>query len=290
MATQSRQAAFLITPGSAHNDNHQRLPVLLEKHGWSVLRSPHDALNGRHNGWFLDDQPVEKFDLIWPVGLGPKTTYLDRIQLLMQLPQWQLINQATVYHHLHGKAAWFDYMPPTCIAADASTLIKTFETDGGDWIIKPVAGSFGQHVERIYDADDIRRMVDELPGRYWMLQKFLPEITSGETRTLVCGQLIIGSYLRIPTDNLHANLAAHATIQTTELNRSQQALVNTIHDQLFAAGVGYAAIDIVGNHLMEVNVANPGGLATLTELYGPQVESRFLAAIDTELQRRAKSS
>ena len=41
-----------------------------------------------------------------------------------------------------------------------------------------------------------------------------------------------------------------------------------VHAELSAAGVGFASIDTVAGYVMEVNVANPGGLATLAEVYG----------------------
>ena len=46
------------------------------------------------------------------------------------------------------------------------------------------------------------------PGEYFMLQRFLPEIALGKPHLVVAGR-IIGSYLRIPTNDLHANLAQH---------------------------------------------------------------------------------
>ena len=43
-----------------------------------------------------------------------------------------------------------------------------------------------------------------------MVQRYLPAVRQGETRTLVCGNEIIGSYLRVPHEGFKANLAADA--------------------------------------------------------------------------------
>ena len=44
--------------------------------------------------------------------------------------------------------------------------------------------------------------------------------------------------------------------------------MSRVHHELISHRVGFAAIDTVGGYLMEVNLANPGGLQTLEDLYG----------------------
>ena len=48
---------------------------------------------------------------------------------------------------------------------------------------------------------------------------------------------------------------------------------------LHSQRVHYAAIDTVGEHLMEVNLANPGGLGTLASLYDRDPEAQVVEAI-----------
>ena len=202
------------------------------------------------------------------MGLGPRQTFLDRQQLLQQIDQSRLINPAETYLTLHGKAAWLQHAPPTSIACQAKELTKTLARHEGDWVLKPVAGSFGTDVYRIHSALDIERILDAAPTQYWMLQKFIPEIEQGETRTLICGDEIIGSYLRTPSQDLRANLAASGQASITQLSPADRDLVSRVHHELISHRVGFAAIDTVGGYLMEVNLANPGGLQTLEDLYG----------------------
>jgi len=74
--------------------------------------------------------------------------------------------------------------------------------------------------------------------------------------------------LRIPNDQLLANVIADGTIEKTSLSENEAELVHEIAQDLTTFGAGFAAIDIVYPYLIEVNVANPGGLATLGKLYG----------------------
>ena len=245
-----------------------RLPRVFADAGWQVSEFSHDDLSWQDAGAYLADQPATAFTLIWPVGLGPRQTFLDRQQLLQQIDQSRLINPAETYLALHGKAAWLQHAPPTSIACQASKLTKMLERHDGDWVLKPVAGSFGTDVYRIHRALDIKRILDAAPTQYWMLQKFIPEIEQGETRTLICGEEIIGSYLRTPSQDLRANLAASGQASVTQLSAADQDLVSRVHHELMSHRVGFAAIDTVGGYLMEVNLANPGGLQTLEDLYG----------------------
>ena len=116
------------------------------------------------------------------------------------------------------------------------------------------------------------------PSEYFVLQRFLPEIAQGETRTLVAGGEIIGSYLRVPDDELHANLARQAKATATTLSAEQRVLVNDIRADLLQQHIGFAAIDTVGTTLMEVNVANPGGLSTLNAVYTRDFGAAIVAA------------
>ena len=52
------------------------------------------------------------------------------------------------------------------------------------------------------------------------------------------------------------------------------------------AYVGFAAVDIAGTRLIEINVANPGGLATLESLTGIDPAPRAAEAIANRSSHR----
>ena len=169
----------------------------------------------------------------------------------------------------HGKAAWIEHSADTYMAAEPERLIAAMQENPGDWVLKPMAGSFGEGVIRLASSEHerLRQAMSQQPGAYFVLQRFLPEIAHGETRTLIVGGQIIGSYLRVPTNNFHANLAKKALTQRTELSAAQLSLVKTLNADMLDQHIGFAAIDLVGDTLMEVNIANPGGIGTLQQLY-----------------------
>ena len=76
-----------------------------------------------------------------------------------------------------------------------------------------------------------------------------------------------------------SNVSAGAAVRESSLTAAEETLVAAIARDLAAAGAGFAAIDTVYPYLMEVNVANPGGLATLAELGSPGISRETVLAI-----------
>lgn len=270
---------FLITAdpnldasGVAHqasNDNAQVLPSLFRAGGWQVSEAEHRAVHRTPAGLVCNDQALAQFDLVWPIGFGPRQGFLDWLHLFAELAPRKMINPPSAFVMRHGKAAWIEHSADTYMAAQPERLVAAMQENPGDWVLKPMAGSFGEGVVRLAssETDRLRQAMGQQPGAYFVLQRFLPEIAHGETRTLIVGGQIIGSYLRVPTNNFHANLAKEALTQRTELSAAQLSLVKTLTTDMFDQHIGFAAIDLVGDTLMEVNIANPGGIGTLQRLY-----------------------
>ena len=280
---------FFISPPAGErsasvsvNDNSETLPRAFLAAGWQVSTAPHDALHRTVLGLACNGRALSHYDLIWPVGFGPRANFLDWLHLLDELPPRKLINPPSALVMKHGKAAWVERAATTYIAAAPPTLIKAMHEDPGTWVLKPMAGSFGKGVVRLA-SQDTERLQDEMakhPGEYFVLQRFLPEIAHGETRTLVVGGQIIGSYLRVPTNALHANLAHQAETQTTKLTSGQSGLIQDIAADMLKQHIGFAAIDLVGEILMEVNIANPGGLGSLAQIYNADFGSLLVRAAE----------
>jgi glutathione synthase len=255
----------------AHNDNHLRLPNGFLEAGWQVTELPYDCIRVDTGELRLGDHDPARFDLVWPLGFGRQKSFFDRMQLLRQLDQRRLVNSVDALVYLHGKYHWLELMPETHAGNDVAQLAQII-AGGGDWVAKPPAGSYGRDVHLLREGDDPIPVLQDLTGGpdalYCIVQRYIPEIVKGEQRTLVAAGKIIGSYLRIPRKDLRANLNAEAKSTTTELAPATLALVQRVANELLIAGAAFAAVDTAHGFLMEVNIANPGGLATLELLYG----------------------
>lgn len=278
-----RRILFLLGDSEkAHNDNHSRLPAAFSEAGWQVICESHEDIAIVSNEVVVKDHKPLDFDLIWPLGFGRQVSFFDRMQILRALPAVRFVVSVDALTYLHGKHRWLEHMPETHTSSDPKVLARQIRR-GGSWILKPTAGSYGRDVVMVKEAEaGLRQLADlsaRYPGSYLMLQRFLPEIAAGETRTLVAGGSLIGSYLRVPHGDFRANVALSADTRIATLPDTACNMVMEIAAELKAFGAGFAAIDTVGSKLMEVNVANPGGLATLADLGQPDLAAAVARSI-----------
>ena len=256
--------------------------LLLRVTGQRHIGAP-ERLTLTPEGLVVDDFALHEADLIWPLGFGPRSGFLDRAHLLRQLPQEKLISPIAEHVLGHGKAQWSEYCPPTYVSNDAAYLQRIAKEFGGDWVLKPLAGSYGRDVHHVQSNQSgiICDVMQEQPGSYFALQRFIAGIIEGEVRTLVAGGQIIGSYRRLPQNGIRANLSAlgRASVHDQEIDTE---LIDKVRTDLQRRHIGYAAIDTVGSYLMEVNLVNPGGLGTLCEIYGRDFADQVVRAINTQ--------
>jgi glutathione synthase/RimK-type ligase-like ATP-grasp enzyme len=278
-----RAVLFLLGDvAKARNDNHERLPAAFAREGWQVVTADHESVAVIASELRIDGLDPEAADLIWPLGFGRQISFFDRMQLLRQLPQEKFVVSVDALVYLHGKHRWLARMPETHTSSNLD-LLRDVLTSGGEWVLKPPAGSYGRDVIHVRNRSQalaaLQQLSADYPGAYFMAQRYLPQAREGEKRTLVAGGSILGSYLKLAGGSHLANVSAGASVRESSLTATEEALVAAIARDLAAAGAGFAAIDTVYPYLMEVNVANPGGLATLAALGSPGIARETVLAI-----------
>lgn len=267
------QFALISNGRSPHNDNHQRILAAAQSLNWQTHCFEHSAIAMHAGTPVLDNpvcSPVASFDLVWVLGLGAQHDFLDRAQILSAVAPHKLVNSAQGMLSLHAKHLKLPYSPMSFSGNDADWLTGAARAHDrtGRWVVKPSAGSFGRGVQVADTADELHQILTTATkgGTYCVVQQFIDAIAAGETRTLVLNNRIIGSYLRIPDKAFLANLTQGAQAKVIELSDSQRTQVLDVAAALAERGIRFAAIDMAFPHLIEVNVANPGGLATLAGL------------------------
>ena len=280
---------FLIGAEPHHNDNHRRLPRAFADEGWRVAVADHASLHLDRGAVKAADTDLGRCGLIWLLGFGERRSFLDRMQLLRRIDQGRFVNAIDAYTYLHGKLAFLEHLPETHAGSDAERLINRLD-DRSDWIVKPSGASFGQGVAKIRnDADGhaaVRRTLRE--QGFAIVQRYVEAAADREIRCLVASGEVIGCYRSRPKAGEHrANLATGATAAPCVLSAGERTLAQTVATQLNAAGVGFAALDIAHPHLIETNIANPGGLGTIEALGEGNLAPRVAKAIIKQRQQTA---
>jgi glutathione synthase len=123
-----------------------------------------------------------------------------------------------------------------------------------------------------------------------MAQRYLPEIRDGDKRILVIGGKPVPHCLaRIPkAGETRGNLAAGGTGIARKLTRRDREIAEALGPVLHKQGLLLVGLDVIGDHLTEVNVTSPTCFQEITEQTGFNVAGMFMDALAAACRRRSK--
>ncbi|MEO7773799.1 MAG: glutathione synthase [Steroidobacteraceae bacterium] len=243
-------------------------------------------------------EPLGKFDVILMRKDPPfdteyiYTTYiLERAELAGAL----VVNRPQGLRDMNEKVytAWFPQCcAPTLITRDMSDM-QAFAREHGRIVCKPLDGMGGRSIFVVAHDDKNLHVVFETltdyGARFAIVQKYLPEIAvSGDARVLLIdGEPVPYALARIPSaDDNRGNLAAGAKGVGRALNERDRWLAAQIGPPLAKAGMMFVGLDIIGDHVTEINVTSPTGIRELDEQFGIDIGGLLLDAIGRGLAAR----
>jgi len=179
------------------------------------------------------------------------------------------------------------FIPATLISRDPAQL-QQFIDEHADVILKPLDGMGGSQVFRVRRDDPNRNVIIETltceGGRTIMAQRFVPEIAAGDKRILlIAGQPVPYCLARIPkTGETRGNLAAGGRGVAQELSPRDREIAEALGPILFERGLLLVGIDVIGDHLTEINVTSPTCMVEIRQQTGFDAAATFIAAIERE--------
>jgi glutathione synthase len=177
-----------------------------------------------------------------------------------------------------------EFAVPTLVSRDADAL-RAFHAEFGDIVVKPLDGMGGTGVFRIRRDDAnlnvILETITQLGARMVMAQRFIPAIRDGDKRVLLIdGQPVPYALARIPkAGETRGNLAAGGTGRAQPLSDADRAIAARLGPVLAARGLLLVGLDVIGEHLTEVNVTSPTCFVEITEQTGFDVAAMFIDAL-----------
>ena len=166
-----------------------------------------------------------------------------------------------------------EWTPQTIVTADRDRIHAFVAHVGGLAVIKPLDAAGGTGVIQLRKDDkNVRAIVDLLTmegERLAMVQAFLPAVTIGDKRVLLLDGEPLGAILRVPRgDDIRSNIHAGGSVVATDLTPREQELVRSIAPRLREDGLYFVGLDVIGEHLTEVNVTSPTGIQELSRFVG----------------------
>lgn len=98
-------------------------------------------------------------------------------------------------------------------------------------------------------------------AEYAILQRFIPEVAQGEKRIIVaCGQAVAWHGRKGPPDDHRSNIAQGGKLISVDLHAGEVELAELVGRNLMKHGINFVGLDMAYPYILEVNIADPGGL------------------------------
>lgn len=182
------------------------------------------------------------------------------------------------------------YAPTTLISRHADDL-QHFIDELQDVILKPLDGMGGNSIFRVRHDDPNRNVIVEtltLQGqRSIMAQRYLPQIREGDKRILLIDGVPVPYCLaRIPkAGESRGNLAAGGTGVARPLSERDREIAEALGPRLAERGLLLVGLDVIGDHLTEINVTSPTCFVEITQQTGCHVAALFIDALERAASR-----
>lgn len=238
--------------------------------------------------------PLGSFDVIFMRKDPPfDMEYIYSTYLLERAEQdgALVVNRPTSIRDCNEKffaTAFPDCCPPLLVTRRAD-LIREFQAEHGDMVVKPLDGMGGSSVFRVKRDDPNLSVILETLTRHGqeqiMAQKFLPEISDGDKRILMIdGEPLDYALARIPmAGEARGNLAAGGTGEGRPLTDRDRWIAEQLGDELRSRGLTFVGIDVIGDYLTEINVTCPTCIRELDAQFSLDIAAKLLDTVATQL-------
>lgn len=179
--------------------------------------------------------------------------------------------------------------PPHIVSSQAK-ILKAFHDEHKDVIFKPLDGMGGSQIFRLkHDDPNVSVIIETLTDfgkRSIMAQTYLSEIIDGDKRILIVdGKPIPYALARIPAKGeTRGNLAAGGTGRAQPLSHQDLWICEQVIPTLKEKGLLFVGLDVIGDHLTEINVTSPTCIREIDAAYNTDIAGELMHAIEKRLK------
>ena len=247
------------------------------------------------DGSYQIDQPSEALAKLFDAILMRKDPPFDNEYLystyLLELAASQgarVINNPTAVRSWNEKLsiAKFPQFAPQFLVTSNSDLIRDFLSDHQDIIIKPLDGMGGSGIFRLTKTDPNIGVILETATQFGrqtiMVQRYLSAILQGDKRIIIInGAPLPYALARIPkAGETRGNLAAGGTGVAQPLTSRDLEIATTVGKTLKTEGLFLVGLDVIGEHLTEINVTSPTGMVEIAAQTDCKPAQIFVEALE----------
>ncbi|MEY4563968.1 MAG: hypothetical protein RLZZ618_3245 [Pseudomonadota bacterium] len=256
----------------------------------------HIVLTGESERWFSEAAPsaitrLTDFDAVLMRKDPPfDSEFFYATHLLEQAEREgaRVFNKPSALRNHPEKLAILEfpqYITPTLVTRSEAD-IRHFHAEHHDIILKPLDGMGGMGIFRVgpdgLNLGSISETLNRGGTQTVMVQRYLPEIVSGDKRVLVIGGKPVPHVLaRIPQGSeIRGNLAAGGKGVAQPIGSRDREIAEAIGPVLAARGLLLVGLDVIGDCLTEINVTSPTCFQEITQQTGFDVAQMFIDALE----------
>jgi glutathione synthase len=181
------------------------------------------------------------------------------------------------------------FVAPTLATRDPQS-VQAFIDEHRDVILKRLDGMGGESIFRVRQDDPNRNVIVETMvqggARSIMAQRYLPAIKDGDKRLLLIdGKPVPHVLARLakPGES-RANLAAGGRGVAQPLSAHDRKIAETLGPVLAARGLLLVGLDVIGEHLTEINVTSPTCAREIQDQTGFDVAGAFMDSLEKKIK------
>ncbi len=184
---------------------------------------------------------------------------------------------------------------PTLLVSRDMSKLRAFHRQHGDVIFKPLDGMGGSAIFRVKQDDPNVSVILETLTRSGqqtiMAQTYLPAISEGDKRILmVNGEPVPYCLARVPlAGESRGNLAAGGSGRVQALSERDLWIAAQVGPTLKERGLYFVGLDVIGDHLTEINVTSPTCLREIEAESGLDIAGQLLDSLSAQLMEKVKS-
>ncbi|MGO2449157.1 glutathione synthase [Pseudomonas taetrolens] len=189
-------------------------------------------------------------------------------------------------------ATQFTQCTPPTVVSRRSDVLREFAALHGDVILKPLDGMGGTSIFRHRVGDpNLSVILETLTAngtQQIMAQAYLPGIKDGDKRILMIdGEPVPYCLARIPAQGeTRGNLAAGGRGEARPLTDKDRWIAAQVGPTLREKGLLFVGLDVIGEHLTEINVTSPTCIREIDNAYGTRIGALLMDAIERKLATR----
>ena len=171
---------------------------------------------------------------------------------------------------------------PTLVTSNVNKIYNFLRTHD-TVVLKPMNMMGGQGILKINKAQKSKTIIQEYIDQYKIIiaQKFLDEIKNGDNRIIIYNGIIEENVLTRypPKGDFIANLSNGGKFKITKLKKKYHAQLQNVASFLKYHGIFFAGVDMIGDHITEINFTSPTGVQQIKNNLSKNIASELLNTV-----------